>query len=153
MSSCNWTIKHQWDADLVFHKQHILSQGLFGYNLFLLKLKNVNWRYCNKIIFKYVNSAVEFVNSAICSMHSAHMWYYCSWTVSLSLHSTHMWYYCSRVREKKKFLMTQPPRLMTGWWRSHLGWWFTHNFLFWPGIKNEKKKNPIYSLTNLFKTD
>ena len=46
------------------------------------------------------------------------------------------------LEKKKIFLMTQPPRLMTGWWRSHLGWWFTHNFLFWPGIKNEKKKFP-----------
>ena len=36
--------------------------GLFGYNLLLLKLivtETENWKYCNKIIFKYVNSAME----------------------------------------------------------------------------------------------
>ena len=32
--------------------------GPFGLNLLLLKLKTENWKHCNKIIFKCVNSAV-----------------------------------------------------------------------------------------------
>ena len=33
-------------------------KDLFGYNLFLLKLKIENWKYCNKIIFKCVKSTM-----------------------------------------------------------------------------------------------
>ena len=36
--------------------------GLFGYNLFLLRLKIENWKYYSKIIIKCVNSAVRSVN-------------------------------------------------------------------------------------------
>ena len=45
----------------------------FGYNLFLLKTKN--WKYYNKIIFKYVNSAVrpifneKWLRSKVCGTH------------------------------------------------------------------------------------
>ena len=38
------------------------TKGLFGLSLLLLKLKVAeieNWKYCSKIIFKYVNSTVE----------------------------------------------------------------------------------------------
>ena len=35
-----------------------VTYGVFELNLFLLKLKTENWKYCNKIIFKYVNSTV-----------------------------------------------------------------------------------------------
>ena len=43
-----------------------------------------NWKYCSKIIFKYVNSVMWPVNSALCPLHSVHMWCYCSQTVPLS---------------------------------------------------------------------
>ena len=37
------------------------SKGPFGYNLFLLKLKTENWKYCIKIISKYMNSTVGLI--------------------------------------------------------------------------------------------
>ena len=36
-------------------------KGPFGLNLLLLKLKTKNWKYCNKIIFKCVNSTVGLI--------------------------------------------------------------------------------------------
>ena len=48
--------KHRFIATEEETNFHIM--GLFGLNLLLLKLKTENWKYGNKIIFKYVNSIV-----------------------------------------------------------------------------------------------
>ena len=59
-------------------KNDYLIKGPFGLNLLLLKLKTKNWKHCSKIIFKCVNSAVapifnifKFVNSALQYVNSA----------------------------------------------------------------------------------
>ena len=44
--------------------------------LILLKLKTENWKHCNKIIFKCVNSAVRTVHGRIVKSCG-----YCSWTM------------------------------------------------------------------------
>ena len=47
---------------------------LFGLYLLLLKLKTKNWKYCNKIIFKCVNSIVEPIfNIFKCVKHTQYM--------------------------------------------------------------------------------
>ena len=38
-------------------------KDLFGYNLFLLKLKIENWKYCNKIIFKLLWVCDQLIRS------------------------------------------------------------------------------------------
>ena len=52
----------EWFLDLT-------SKGLFGYRL-LLKIEN--WKHCNKIIFKYVNSAV---NSFLMKVLHPEVWF------------------------------------------------------------------------------
>ena len=66
------------------------------------KLKTENWKYCSKIIFKYVNSIVgsifnilireQCMNSAKQYMNSAKQ----------CVNSKPMWGYCSRAEKKKK---------------------------------------------------
>ena len=76
-----------------------ISMGMFELNLLLLKLKTENWKHCNKIIFKCVNSAVRPIfNIFKCVNSSAtvrEQWF-------LSLYNKFMWFYCLCAKKKKK---------------------------------------------------
>ena len=55
----NYILKPMLDGE--FNCLNASLKDPFGYNLFLLKLKIENWKYCSKIIFKCVNSTVRLI--------------------------------------------------------------------------------------------
>ena len=124
----------------LLRNKYYISNGLCELSVWiqLIFVEIENWKHCNKIIFKYVNSIVDlwtvpFVPCTIlkCDV-TVHKQCLCPW------HNTHMWYYCLCVKKKKKkskrgFGNTDPnpPKLLLANWTSPapymFGLWRLHS--------------------------